>query len=665
MNLVWENVTVELPTNGSNGRSTKKLLSELSGLAEPGRIMAIMGPSGSGKSTLLDSLAGRLSPNVKMTGNVLINGKRRSTDCRDISYVIQEDFFIGTLTVRETITYSAHLRLPSKMSKEEIESLVQNTIEEMGLEDCADSRIGNWHIRGISTGEKKRLSIGVEIITRPHILFLDEPTTGLDSASAFFVVTALRNIAFDGKIVICSIHQPSSDVFSLFDDLLLLSSGELVYFGDAKMAIKFFADAGFPCPKRRNPSDHFLRCISLDFDFITEALLRSHKFCGIKESSDCTVDYRTAETRAILMEKYRSSQLANNVTRRIQQISKSEDMAFQPSTGSNASLWKQLCTLTFRTFVNMYRDLGYYWLRIIFYVLVAISIGTLFFNVGYGTGAIFERGQATGFIFGFMICLSCGGLPFFIEEMKVYRKEILGGHYGVALLVLSNFFSSSPYLFVTSFSSGSIIYKMVKLHPGFSNYIFFCINLFCSISMVESVMMIVASVVPNVLMGIGIGTATIVLMLMASQLFQPLSKLPKFFWRYPMSYISYARWAIQGEYKNDLIGLEFDPFVPGGPKEKGEFVLQTYFGVPMDHSKWWDLMVLGFLVIAIKLLLYVVLKYKGRVTSMFPRRLDMERNLQRLIKRVSHAGQELSPSKRHHYPLHPLSTQEGLRSPIS
>jgi ABC-type multidrug transport system ATPase subunit len=98
--------------------------------------------------------------------------------------------------------------------------------------------VGNWHLRGISGGEKKRLSIAIEILTRPHLLFLDEPTSGLDSASAFFVIQTLRNIARDGRTIISSIHQPSSEVFALFDDLFLLSGGETVYFGDAKMAIE-------------------------------------------------------------------------------------------------------------------------------------------------------------------------------------------------------------------------------------------------------------------------------------------------------------------------------------------------------------------------------------------------------------------------------------------
>lgn len=154
------------------------------------------------------------------------------------AYVTQEDVLLGTLTVRESIAYSAHLRLPSNLTREEISDIVEATITEMGLQECSDRTIGNWHMRGISGGEKKRLSIALEVLTKPSLLFLDEPTSGLDSASAFFVVQILRNIASNGKTVISSIHQPSGEVFALFDDLLLLSGGETVYFGDAKSATK-------------------------------------------------------------------------------------------------------------------------------------------------------------------------------------------------------------------------------------------------------------------------------------------------------------------------------------------------------------------------------------------------------------------------------------------
>lgn len=268
--LVWEDLTVVLPNFGQG--PTKKLLHGLTGFAEPGRIMAIMGPSGSGKSTLLDALAGRLSRNIFMTGNILLNGKKQRLDYGGVAYVTQEDVLLGTLTVRETIYFSANLRLPNNMSKEKVKQIVEATIMGMGLQDCADRHIGNWQLRGISGGEKKRLSIALEILIRPRLLFLDEPTSGLDSASAFFVIQSIKNLARDGRTVISSVHQPSSEVFALFDDLFLLSGGETVYFGEAKMAVKFFAEAGFQCPSRRNPSDHFLRCINSDFDVVTATL---------------------------------------------------------------------------------------------------------------------------------------------------------------------------------------------------------------------------------------------------------------------------------------------------------------------------------------------------------------------------------------------------------
>ncbi|KAJ0098964.1 hypothetical protein Patl1_20479 [Pistacia atlantica] len=194
--LVWQDLTV-IAQNLRNG-ATRKLLHGLNGYAEPDRIMAIMGPSGSGKSTLLDALP--------------------------------EDYFLGTLAVRETLTHSAQLRLPSEMTNNEI---VEETIIKMGLQDCAENKNGNWHSREISKGEKRRLSISIEILTQPQVLFLDEVTSGLDSASAFFVLQVLRKIAHDGRI-----HQPSSHLFDLFDDLLLLSCGETIYFGDAKFVVK-------------------------------------------------------------------------------------------------------------------------------------------------------------------------------------------------------------------------------------------------------------------------------------------------------------------------------------------------------------------------------------------------------------------------------------------
>ncbi|XP_027355162.1 ABC transporter G family member 15-like [Abrus precatorius] len=674
MYLVWEDLTVVVPNFG-NGH-TRRLLNGLNGFAEPNRIMAIMGPSGSGKSTLLDALAGRLSRNVIMSGNVLLNGKKRRLDYGVVAYVTQEDIMLGTLTVRETISYSANLRLPCTMTKEEVNDIVEGTIMEMGLQDCADRLIGNWHLRGISGGEKKRLSIAVEILTRPCLLFLDEPTSGLDSASAYFVAQTLRNIAHDGKTVISSIHQPSSEVFALFDDLFLLSGGQTIYFGTAEKAVEFFARAGFPCPSRRNPSDHFLRCINSDFDAITTTVMATqrihvympnnlffqyHRFYRISVTGSPT-DLSTAAVKAKLIEKYRWSEHATIARERIKEISNIVGHDFESKTKCEAKWWKQLSTLTHRSFVNMSRDVGYYWIRITIYVALSLCVGTIFFEIGSSYRAIFARGACGAFISGFMTFMSIGGFPSFIEEMRVFYKERLNGYYGVAVYILSNFLSSFPFVAVMSIATGTITYYMVKFRPEFSHLLYICLDLIGCIAVVESSMMIIASLVPNFLMGLIIGAGYIGVMMMTAGYFRQIPDLPKFFWRYPISYINYGAWGLQGAYKNDMIGMEFDSSVPGGPKLKGEIILKTMLGIQVDNSKWWDLAAVMVILLSLRVLFFFILKFKERVAP-FIYSIYAKQTLQRIKKRPSFRKAPSFPSKRHQS-LHPLSSQEGLNSPI-
>ncbi|XP_025604374.2 ABC transporter G family member 15 [Arachis hypogaea] len=616
--LVWENLEVEVVSSYSSERR-KKVLNGISGYAEPNRIMALIGPSGAGKSTFLDALAGRLGGNVRITGNVTLNGTKTITSCKNINYVTQEDYFLGTLTVRETLTYAAHLRLAANKSKDEIDKVVVKTLDEMGLKECAESRLGNWHSRGISKGEKRRLSIGIEILTQPHILLLDEPTSGLDSAAAFFVISSLTSIAHNGRIVLCSIHQLSSEVFNLFDDLVLLAAGETVYFGERTNAIKFFADAGFPCPTRKNPPEHFLRCVSPEFDNVL-SLMRSKNVNDTPSSWNSLVNMTTEETKWNLINSFKNSMHSANVREKIREIKLRKepviDRAYDTST------LKQLCTLTHRSFLNMTRDIGYYWLRILFYILVSVCAGFLYLNVGTSNNAILPRSKCDGFIYGFMTFLCIGGMPFFLEELKVFEGERFGRHYGEAIYVLSSFMSSLPFVVAISLTSGTILYHMVNFHPGFSHYCYFCINLFCSISVTEGSMLVVAALVSNQLLAIVTAAGVTVLMLMPSNVSRRITDIPNFFWRYPMSYISYIAWSIEGQYKNDFVGLEFEPLIPGDRKIKGEVILKEILGIQTDYSKWWDVGVLVLLLISYRVLFYLALKHRERASSIFRTRMS-------------------------------------------
>ncbi|KAJ9542661.1 hypothetical protein OSB04_029167 [Centaurea solstitialis] len=664
--LIWEDLTVVLPNNGtkSNDKPTKRILNGVTGFAQPSRIMAIMGPSGSGKSTLLDSLAGRLAGNVIMTGNVLVNGKRKRLDYGAVAYVTHKDILLGTLTVKETLTYSAKLRLPETLKKHQVDAIIDGTIMEMGLQDCADKLIGNWHSRGISGGEKKRLCIALEILTKPTLLFLDEPTSGLDSAAAFFVVQALRTMAQDANLtIISSIHQPSSEVFALFDDLFLLSGGETVFFGEAKTALEFFSDAGIPCPSRRNPSDHFLRCINSDFDTVNATLQGSQRLWDKKTISTSHSLYSTTtEIKAMLVHKYKCSEYVTAARTRIHEILSIEGLTIETQCGSGASWWTQLTTLTKRSFVNMSRDVGYYWLRIVVYLVVSLCVGSVFFDIGTSYRATFARGACGGFISGFMIFMSIGGFPSFIEEMKIFHRERLNGHYGVGVFIVSNFISSFPFLAMMSFVTGIVTYNMVKFHSGFARVSYACLDLLFSIAVVESGMMVVASVVPNFMMGIIVGAGFIGIMMMTAGFFRLFPDLPKLFWRYPISYMNSMSWALQGAYKNDMIGMVFDGPYEGEPKVAGEFILTNMLGISLHHSKWWDLAVVVAILIFYRLLFFVIIKFKERATPLF-RKMYAKRTLQHLNKRPSFRKTSSFPSKRHQ-PISSLSSQEGLDSPL-
>ncbi|XP_042053687.1 ABC transporter G family member 11-like [Salvia splendens] len=598
--LAWKDLTVMIALR--NGK-TQTILEQVCGYAEAGSFTALIGPSGSGKTTLLDALSGRLAPDAFLSGDILLNGRKANLSFGTVAYVTQDESLIGTLTVRETIAYSARLRLPDAMPWSEKSDIIENTILEMGLQDCADTVIGNWHLRGISGGESRRVSIALEILMRPKLLFLDEPTTGLDSASAFFAIQMLRGLAKDQRTVIASIHQPSSEVFELFDKLCLLSRGRTVYFGEASEAHEFFGGAGFPCPEFRNPADHFIRCINSDFDKVKETLLRS----TVATDDDPLDKITAAEAIEILVDSYRSSEYCSAANEKIEEMSKVEggDVDFG---GSEASFLRQAFTLTQRSFINMWRDFGYYWLRLVVYIVVTLCIGTIYFDIGTGFSSIQGRGACSSFVFGFVTFMSIGGFPSFIEDMKVFQRERLNGHYGVGAFVISNTFSAMPYLIMISLVSGTICYYMVKFHSGFWHYVFFVLCLYACVSVVESLMMAIASVVPNFLLGILVGSGIQGIFMLVSGYFRLPNDIPKPVWRYPMSYMSFHFWALQGQYQNDLKGLMFDNMSPNQPKISGEFILENIFEIDFHRSKWVDLSVIFSMIITYRLIFLIMIK---------------------------------------------------------
>ncbi|KAH7519126.1 hypothetical protein FEM48_Zijuj08G0000700 [Ziziphus jujuba var. spinosa] len=246
-------------SSSSSNRSNreKSILNGITGMVCPGEILAMLGPSGSGKTTLLTALGGRL--NGKLSGKITYNGQPFS-GCikRRTGFVAQDDILYPHLTVFETLLFTALLRLPNSLSRDEKVQHVEHVIGELGLCRCRNSMIGGPLFRGISGGEKKRVSIGQEMLINPSLLLLDEPTSGLDSTTAQRILSTLKKLASGGRTVVTTIHQPSSRLYHMFDKVVLLSDGSPIYNGPASAALDYFSSLGFSTSMTINPADLLL-----------------------------------------------------------------------------------------------------------------------------------------------------------------------------------------------------------------------------------------------------------------------------------------------------------------------------------------------------------------------------------------------------------------------
>ena len=242
----------------------KCILHEIEAFMPSGSLTAILGGSGSGKTSLLNSLSHKIgSSGLKTSGEVLYNGNANLSSVRS-AYVMQQDILLPTLTVKETLQYAAELRLPPPMTASERRRIIEDVIIELGLKECANTRIGNNIHKGCSGGEKRRTSLGVQMLSNPSVLFLDEVTTGLDATSAFQLIRTLKTLAGKGRTIVVTIHQPRSEIWGLFDHLLLLTGGSLVYSGPVDRCLPYFEDLGYGLPPFVNPAEHLIDLAAVD-----------------------------------------------------------------------------------------------------------------------------------------------------------------------------------------------------------------------------------------------------------------------------------------------------------------------------------------------------------------------------------------------------------------
>jgi ABC-type multidrug transport system ATPase subunit len=353
------------------GPHTKTILRDVDADMPQGSLSAIIGGSGSGKTTMLNTMAERMSSRRLTTNGATTFNGQHFRSIRS-AYVMQQDVLLPTLTVRETLQYAADLRLPPPTTAAERKKVVEEVIMELGLKECANTRIGTHVHKGCSGGEKRRTSIGVQLLSNPSVLFLDEPTTGLDATSAIQLVKTLKSLARKGRTIVTTIHQPRSEIYGIFDNLVILTKGSPVYSGSLDDCLPYFKNQGYELPPFVNPAEFLIDLAA--------------------------VDNRNPELEASSNE--RVSRLKSNWQEKSTAMFRLKESGATPSNGSitleslsekRSAFRRQVKVLTARTFKVTYRDPMGMSGCIFEAILMGIVTGWIFFQLGTDQAGIRSR----------------------------------------------------------------------------------------------------------------------------------------------------------------------------------------------------------------------------------------------------------------------------------
>ncbi|KAM3345927.1 hypothetical protein ACQJBY_020448 [Aegilops geniculata] len=538
----WARVTCAL--KNKRGDMARFLLSNLSGEAKPGRLLALMGPSGSGKTTLLNVLAGQLtaSTSLHLSGFLYVNGQPMSQGGYKIAYVRQEDIFFSQLTVRETLSLAAELQLPDTMSPERKEKYVNDLLFRLGLVNSADSIVGDAKVRGISGGEKKRLSLACELIASPSVIFADEPTTGLDAFQAEKVMETLRQLAEDGHTVICSIHQPRGSVYSKFDDIVLLSEGEVVYMGPAKEEpLKYFASLGYQCPDHENPAEFLADLISTDYSSAESV-----------QSSQKRIENLIDEfTNKVLITEFNSP------------VTQSEGSEFSTKLAQKSTRkqrrgwWRQFRLLFKRAWMQAFRDGPTNKVRARMSVASAIIFGSVFWRMGKTQTSIQDRmGLLQVAAINTAMAALTKTVGVFPKERAIVDRERAKGSYALGPYLSSKLLAEIPIGAAFPLMFGSILYPMAKLHPTISRFAKFCGIVTVESFAASAMGLTVGAIAPTTEAAMALGPSLMTVFIVFGGYYVNPDNTPVIFRWIPKA--SLIRWAFQGLCINEFKGLQFE-----------------------------------------------------------------------------------------------------------
>ncbi|XP_043827418.1 broad substrate specificity ATP-binding cassette transporter ABCG2 isoform X2 [Dromiciops gliroides] len=465
---------------------------------------------------------------------------------------------MGTLTVRENLQFSAALRLPTSMKNREKNERINRIIKELGLEKVADSKVGTPFSRGVSGGERKRTSIGMELISDPSILFLDEPTTGLDSSTANAVLLLLKRMSKQGKTIIFSIHQPRYSIFKLFDSLTLLASGRMIYHGPGQEALEYFASAGHHCEAYNNPADFFLDVINGDSSAV---LLNREEGTGEAKKSSESPPHDNKPIIDVLAENYINSTYFKETKAELDTLSvglqKMKATPFSEITYIT-SFCHQLKWVCKRSFKNLLRSPQASIAQVIITAFLGLVVGAIFFGLKNDPTGIQNRAGVLFFLTNNQCFSSVSAVELLVVEKKLFIHEYVGGYYRVSSYFFAKVLSDLlPMRMLPSIIFTCITYFMLGLKQEVGAFFIMMFTLMMVAYTASSMALAIAAgqsviSVANLLM-----TISFVFMMIFSGLLVNLRTIVP--WLSWLQYLSIPRYGYTALQHNEFMGLNFCP----------------------------------------------------------------------------------------------------------
>ncbi|KAF8424189.1 ABC transporter [Tirmania nivea] len=579
-------------------KETRTILDDINADMPAGELMAIIGGSGSGKTSMLNVMAHRMSAGSFATsGKITYNGNSSIKTVRH-AYVMQQDVLIPTLTVRETLLYSAQLRLPASTTHQEQVKTVEEVILQLGLKECANTRIGDNEHKGCSGGEKRRVSIGVQLLANPSVLFLDEPTTGLDATSAFQLVKTLKHLARMGRTIVTTIHQPRSEIWGLLDRVTLLSRGSPLFSGVVIDAMDYFGSQDYPFPSHENPADFLLDISAVDnrtpeAEESTTAQVssliaawRDH----YKAKAGDTIAYGATEGGGEAL------QAANDATQ-VKGLNIAQGVPF----------WRQVNVLTRRTFVTTYRDPMGIFGSIFEAVTMGIISGWIFYKLDGSLGGIRSKQAAI------YVATSLQGYLVLLYEtyrltsldIKVFDRERREGVIGVvAWLVSRRIARLATEDIAVPFIFSVITYFMVGYDLDASQFFRYFAVILVGQFLAVNFATLTVGVSRDYNEASLVGNLSFTLQTMASGYFIQTNSIPVYVrWTRWIAYVYYSFAALS---TNEFEGKFYDcPY--GGPSDprciefRGDFILVNQLGL---RKSWYTIPLI--IISSMAILFYII-----------------------------------------------------------